>query len=104
MDIKKRIGKNEEFFGVAEKYGDKSGKFTLNPETEKHFDFTAELKKLDYDDVSGVIYTGEGYYIFKCIGKNSQDSNFNYVFIEAKTLNEYLDKTIGVYKFLSLAD
>jgi hypothetical protein len=104
MKIKQMIDKGEDFTAVSEKYGDKAGHLTVDSAGSAQLQFIDDLKKLKQNEISPVVYTAEGYYIFKCVDKDDKNSYYNYVYIKAKTLDEYLTESIDDYKILSLVD
>ncbi|MCD4762079.1 hypothetical protein K8R32_03925 [bacterium] len=100
--IKQMIDKEGDFVRTAARYGDKLGKISITKDNEADLHYAPEVKNLPVDEVSDIIITPEGYYIFRCYGKNEDSVDLSFVFNKAKTLDEYLEELIKEYQFLSL--
>lgn len=102
--IKAIIDKDGDFVQTAAKYGDELGQVDITPENEDNFSFTQSIRSMSVGEISDIIITPEGYYIFKCFEKERSRIALSYLFIEAKTINDYIDETAGGLKMWSLVD
>lgn len=100
--IKQMIDKEGDFVRTAARYGDKLGKISITKDNEADLHYALEVKNLPVDEISDIITTPEGYYIFRCYGKSEDSVDLSFVFNKAKTLEEYLKELIKNYHFLSL--
>src|SRR3989339_780044 len=62
------------------------------------------MEDLEVNEISEVIFSGDGYYIFRCYYKTEEETTLNYVFVKSKTLDDYLSEYIKNYKLLSFVD
>ena len=102
--IKKLIDKNGDFIQTANKFGDEQGILNISADNEDDYSYSNELKKLNVSDISDIIITPEGYYIFKCYEKSKDISGLSYVFVKAKSLEEYLNEAAQDLKMWSLVN
>lgn len=100
--IKEMINQGSDFVSVANKYGDSQGKLDLTDDNKKNYPFANELEKLNINEVSDIVVTKDGYYIFKVFGKIGSNSALSYVFVRAVSLDEYVSEKIMNYKMWSL--
>src|SRR3989339_11897 len=99
--IKGMIDDNNDFVRISTKFGDKMGKISINKNTDPDKN---GLKDLEVNEISEVIFSGDGYYIFRCYYKTEEETTLNYVFVKSKTLDDYLSEYIKNYKLLSFVD
>jgi len=102
--IKNLIDKNGDFVQTANKFGDEQGLLNISLDNQDDYPFSEQVKKLNISEVSDIIITPQGYYIFKCYEKSATVSGLSYVFIKAKSLDEYLDEAAINLKMWSLAN
>ena len=102
--IKELIKNDKDFIGVSAKYGDESGRISINKDNSSQYNFYDNVKQLKSDAISDIVYTSEGYYIFKNTSQNQETLDLNYVFVRTKNLNSYLEETIKNYKYYSLVN
>ncbi len=102
--IKELIDQGGDFVKVANKYGDGQDQITLNPINEEEYDYYKKVSGLNVGDVSEIIYTDYGYYLFRCFDKKNDNLYLSFVYVRAKTLSEYVDESITDYKLWSLVD
>ncbi|MFH1744935.1 MAG: peptidylprolyl isomerase [bacterium] len=102
--IAEEIADTGDFLGVALRYGDQSGTFSLTNENKNSFDFTEKIKDLKNGEVSPVVFTKEGYYIFKMRKEEYSFFEYSYVFVAGLTLDEYLAETAQDYKIWSFVN
>jgi hypothetical protein len=100
--IKDLIKNDGDFTSLATKYGDESGELSISSDKASTYDFYNDVKQLELGEVSNVIYTAEGYYIFKNSSQDSVSLNLSYVFVRAKKIDDYLKETVKNYRYFSL--
>lgn len=96
--------KNKEDFTQAGKYGDEQGSVTIKKSNLNLYNFGEEIKDLPPKEISKIIVTPEGYYIFKGISNNSKQVEVSYVLVKTNDLNSYIEEQIPTYKIWSLID
>ena len=101
--IKKMIDDNGDFIRIATKFGDKVGKMTITKDGDLN-DENIHLKDLEINEISDIIFAKDGYYVFRCYHKTKEETSLNYVFVKARTLDDYLFNYISNYKLLSFVD
>lgn len=97
------LAKGEEFSEAA-KLGDTQGVLTIKNNALVFYNFGQEIKLLKLQEISSVISTPEGYYMFKKLSENYQEANYAFLFIPANDLSAYIEKQIGQLKMWSLVD
>ncbi len=102
--IKELIDQSGDFVKVANKYGDDQDQITLGPNDEEEYAYYGKVSSLSVGDVSQIITTSDGYYLFRCFDKKSDNLYLSFVYVRAKTLSEYIDESIVNYKLWSLVD
>lgn len=102
--IKFMFNSGHDFIKTAIKYGDQTGSVTVDNNGREFFSFGKDVINMQVGDISDVINTPEGYYIFRCVSRDSQEVNLNYVFMRSKTLDDYISEVAGNYKIWSLVD
>ena len=102
--IKELIKNDKDFIGISAKYGDESGRISINKDNSNQYDFYDNVKQLKSDAISDIIYTPEGYYIFKNTSQKDEVLDLIYVFVRTKNLNTYLEEKIKNYKYYSLVN
>ena len=102
--IKQLIDKNGDFVRTANTYGDEQGQININAGNSASIAYADEISGLNIGEVSGIVYAPEGYYIFKCYEKKEDNSGLSYVFIRAKTLDQYINAAALKMKMWYLAD
>ena len=101
--IKEMFDKGSDFIKTSNKYGDTQGLVTIDNQNESQIAYSTKVKDLNVDDISSIIYMPEGYYIFRCYGKSDDSIDLSYVFVKAKSLDDYINETVKGYKIWSLA-
>ena len=91
-NIDRIIAENSDLSYQAKQFGDESGTIELNSTNENQLAFSDSAKQLDIGQISKIIYTNEGYYILKCLNKSNNSGTFEYVFVKANSLDEYINK------------
>lgn len=102
--IKQLVAGGEDFLETTAKFGDENGRITITKENEDNYSFSSEIKDIEKDKISDIIYAPEGYYILRCTDKNEDSQSFDYVYIRAKSLDSYLQEVMSNYKYISLVD
>ena len=102
--IKELIDQSGDFVKVANKYGDDQDRITLSPADEGEYAYYEKISGLNVGDVSQIITTSDGYYLFRCFDKKSDNLYLSFVYVRAKTLSEYINESIVNYKLWSLVD
>ncbi len=102
--VKQMIDENGDFVRVANKYSDEKGQININKENENYYSFSQEVKNLEVNEISDIVVTPEGYYIFRCYDKKDDFVALSYVFIKARGLEEYLEEAITNLKIWSLVN
>ncbi len=100
--IKQLIDKEGQFIKIAAKYGDQVGQVTVGDGNADQFTYGSAVKDMQTGEVSDIIFTPEGYYIFRCYDRDINGAALSYVFVRAKTLAEYLPEAITGYRIISL--
>lgn len=102
--IKQNIFSNRDDFNqIGSKYGDKTGELTIN-RISPEYDYYSKVQNLNPGEVSDIIYTREGYYIFRCYNKTADQNLYGYVFVQAKTLDDYIQQEAKDLKIISLVN
>ncbi len=101
--IKELIKKENNFVNIAMKYGDRQGKADYKDANQAAKKFGPKIKKLKPGEVSDILILPDGYYIAR---RYKKDGFFalSYVFVKAKSLDEYLDEKLKQTKIFSLVD
>jgi hypothetical protein len=102
--IKQLIDKNGDFVRTANTYGDDQGQIDISDDNRNSVGYASEIADLNTGEVSDVIFTPEGYYIFKCYEKTETDLALSYVFVKAKTLDQYINEAVLKLKMWSWVD
>ena len=102
--VNQMIDKNGDFVRIANKYGDEQGQVNINKENEDSYSFSQAVKNLAVNEISNIVVTPEGYYIFRCYDKADDFIALSYVFINAKVLSQYLEEAISNFKIWSLVN
>jgi len=102
--IKELIDQSGDFVKVANKYGDDQGQITLSAFDKAEYEYYEKVSRLDVGDVSQIITTSDGYYLFRCFDKKNDKLYLSFVHVRAKTLSEYIEESIMDYKLWSLVD
>jgi len=102
--IREMIKTKDDFVRVAVKYGDDQGKLDYNSSDEAVSKFGEKVKDLEIGAISDVLVGEDGYYIVRRYEKDGSDFSISYVFVKAKTLDEYLSETISSSKVWSFVD
>jgi hypothetical protein len=100
--IKQLIDKEGQFIKIAAKYGDQVGQVTVGDGNVDRFAYGPAVKDMQPGEVSDIIFTPAGYYIFRCYDRDMNGAALSYVFVRAKTLAEYLPEAITGYRIISL--
>jgi len=102
----KKIGEilksNNDFAAVSSKYGDESGRINISKNSANQYGFYDEVKSLEPNEMSGIVYAPEGYYIFKNTNSSQDFLDLSYVFVRTKSLDSYLEESMNSYKYFSL--
>ena len=102
--IDEMIKSGEDFVKVSNKYGDSLGRISLNNKNKDDYTYSDEVMILSNNEISGVVYADNGYYIFKCFGKENDSSDLSYVFIKGVDFDEHFDEAINSFRMMSLVD
>ncbi|MCU0679281.1 MAG: peptidylprolyl isomerase, partial [Planctomycetes bacterium] len=102
--IKQMIDENGDFVQIAGKYGDELGQVTITAANEKNYPYSAAVIGLDSGEISDIVYTADGYYIFRCYEKNAERSALSFAFVRAKTFDQYLTEAAKMVKMWSLVN
>lgn len=102
--IKEMIDLGEDFVKVANKYGDDQNQLTINEINRSQYDFYDSIKDLPEGENSNIVYTADGYYIFKNYKKTAKSMALSYVYIRAITIDEYLAEAIEGFRMWSFVD
>lgn len=102
--IKNQIDNKGDFIRVSEKLGDELGKTTITSEDKELYSYYKELDKLNINEISDIIATENGYYIYRCFEKNDKEQILSYVLVKNKNINQILDEMINGYKLVSFVD
>ncbi len=102
-NIQKLIAEKNDFVQVAQKYG-QTGKVDFDSASEAADEYGDKIVDLKVGEVSSVIVTKDGYYIFRRFENKGVAFALSYVFIPGKTLDEYVGEILGDIKIWSLVD
>ncbi|MEA1962634.1 MAG: peptidylprolyl isomerase, partial [Patescibacteria group bacterium] len=102
--IKEMIKTKNDFIRVSEKYGDELGKATITTQNKNQYPYADAIKNLKVNEVSEIINTQNGHYIFLCFGKTQEKQVLSYVFIKNKPFEQILNELISEYRIISFAD
>jgi len=92
--IKEMVKEQNDFVMIANTYGDEQGQLTLSASTTDQVVGGEQLLDLEKGQVSDVIVGQEGYYMYRCFGRQDESLDLGYVFVEAKTLEDYIEEYI----------
>lgn len=105
-----RIRKIEEKLKTGEELNriislaDEQGPLNINEGNKGEESYYRELLLLEPGEISPVIFAPDGYYLFKCFSKSRTETALSYVFVKAKSLEEYLRAEIADFKIFSLIE
>lgn len=102
--IKLMMNKKSDFIKTAIRYGDQTGSVVVDKDGQKFFSFGLAVANMQVGDISDIITTPEGYYIFRCIERNDDEVGLNYVFIKSMSFGDYIGEIAASYKLWSLVD
>lgn len=102
--IKKMIDEKDDFISVSEKYGDELGKATITPDNKEDFLFYKDVEKLNVNEVSSIVTTIKGYYVFRCFEKTDSEQVLSYVLVNNKNFDQLLSEMILSYEFISFVN
>ena len=74
MKIKELIDQGGDFVKTANKYGDEQNLLTLDAGNRGEYSFSAQVENLQKNEISDVIYSDQGYYIFRCYDRGTTAS------------------------------
>jgi hypothetical protein len=94
--------KQGESFDEIVKYSDDSGQVSLTSANKDDYSFSNDVMNMTPNQVSDIIYTAEGYYIFKSLARSDEQEDLRYVYIRAKDFQGYIDEIENNYKYISL--
>ncbi len=89
--IKNMIVSNEDFLHISEKYGDEQGQKTITVNELETLKYKNKIRNLSLGGISPIIAEPEGYYLYRLNSKTESVMSYNYIFVKAKTLEEYLN-------------
>lgn len=104
IQVKQKIEDGENFEQVAKKYGDEHSlgiNYTLEEATNKFSEAAAYIKQ---GEGSIIIINAEGHYLVECYSKTGDLMGIKYIFIKAKTLDNYIEEVISSLKIWSFVD
>lgn len=102
--IKKMINNGEDFIEVAKKYGEELKKSDISVAEFNSLDYGDKLRSLDLGEKTDIITMNDGYYIFMCAEKFNDKISVSYVFIKAKTAQEYVAQAVEKADYLSFVE
>jgi hypothetical protein len=102
--IKQMLHSNESFVQTANKYGDGQGQVNIYEDNEDLYSYSQEVKDLAVNEISDIIITPEGYYIFRCYDRTDKFIALSYVFIKSKGLDDYIKEAAMNLKMWSLVN
>lgn len=102
--IEDLIEEEGNFVEVANTFGDEFGQITLTRQNMRKLPQGEELWLLKKGEVSDVVAASDGYYLYSCFGSSENKRELSYVFIGAKTLDDYIDDYVRNCEVWSLAD
>lgn len=102
--LKSLIDEEGDFIKLSEKYGDVLSQINLSESNKSQYSYGDQVIDMQTGEISEVIKTKEGYYIFKCFSREINEVKLSYVFIKAKSLNEFINEKIEGFKIWSLVD
>lgn len=91
-----------DFIQIGLKYGDRIDNLDLLANT--NLPYYQDLRKLNKGEISDIISTTEGYYLFRCYEKSNNQFDFGYIFVKARGFDDYIKEKAENYKILSLID
>lgn len=102
--IRQNVADNKnEFNYIGAKYGDKIGEIIVTA-GKSQYEYYNQIQNLNAGEVSAIVYTKEGYYLFRCYSKSYEKSLYSYVFVQAKTLDQYIQEKAKDFKIISLVE
>ena len=102
--VKELIKDNDDFVQISSKFGDKTGSLIINDDNKNEFSYYDTVSQMNEGEISNIILTNDGYYIFRLFAKNDLFIELNYVYINGITLDEYIKTEIEGYKLWSFVD
>lgn len=102
--VKELIKEKSDFVRVSSKFGDKTGSIIINDKNKDKFSYYDTVKNIKKGDISNIILTDDGYYIFRLFEKTKDYLELNYVFIDGMNLDEFIEEEIEGYKLWSFVD
>jgi hypothetical protein len=102
--IEELIKNGNDFTTVAAKYSDEIGQLDLTAANRTQYSFGEQIANLNTGEISGIVYSTDGYYILKAISKSDTEQQLSYVFIHSKSLNDYLNEAVNNYKVISFVN
>jgi len=102
--IKKMINQGGDFTEVVNKYGEVVDRIDFELDSVEDFKYGEKIAALEPGEVSDIVSIKDGFYIFKCFEKTETKKALSYVYVGAKTFNEYLDYEINNTSYISFVD
>jgi len=102
--IKSQIESGADFNEIAGKYGDKRESMYLGAEDFAKLEYGSRINSLNEGEMSGIIFSQDGYYLFKCYKKDSYGMNVSYIFVQAKNFEQYVEETAKNIYYVSFVD
>jgi len=102
--IKSMLKREQNFDQIARKYGDEFNAGAYYSIDDVLIQFGQSAADLEVGQFSDTIITRRGYYLIECYGKRDNLLGLKYIFIKAKTLDDYLDEEVIKIKTWNLVD
>ncbi len=90
--IKEAIDSGLSLPDASNKYGGTMNQVSIDLERVKEYEFGNSVANLEKNQVSNIVITPSGFYVFKCVGRNKKNIVLNYVLIKPNTVEEYLEE------------
>jgi len=103
-NIKKKIDVGGDFIEVAKKYGEDLKKTDISAADMNLLEYGDKLKVLNLGDRTDIITLKDGYYIFMCSEKYNDKISVSYVYVKAKTAQEYINQAVEETSYLSFVE
>jgi hypothetical protein len=96
--------KNTDGIEKLSKYADQYSKVTYYDNESAREKFGKTVLNLDINQISNIIFSADGYYIVQIVDKSDNRLGVKYLFIGAKTLDQYINEILSNIKIFILAN
>ncbi|MFA5359646.1 MAG: hypothetical protein WC349_01670 [Patescibacteria group bacterium] len=96
--------KNTDGIEKLSKYADQYSEVTYYDNESAREKFDKTIFNLNLNQISNIIFGSDGYYILQVIDKSNDRLGIKYIFVGAKTLNQYVDERLAKIKIFILAN